>query len=390
MQPIELVKDIYDVGIIDWTMHDFHGFYTPRGVTYNSYLLMDEKIALIDGVKEMYAQEQLANISKVVDPKKIDYIIINHVEPDHSGAMPALRDACPNATFLITKQGQNEAIEHYGANFNFQVVKAGDTIKLGKKSVTFVPIPMLHWPDSMVTYCPEEQILFSSDAFGQHFCSSKRFDDENDVDLMLYEAQKYFANILYPYTKLIGKALATVNSLPLKLIATCHGCIWRSHIKDILAKYASWGKRETKDKILVVYDSMWGGTAAMARAIVRGITASGTRVKLYRYDNTVKAEVLGELLSAKGILIGSPTQNYGMMPTIGGLMTYLKGLKPEGKKAAAFGTFGWSGGAQKDIEEFIGKAGMELVPGFNCKWKPSAEEIAAAEKFGYDFAQACK
>jgi len=390
MKPQELVKNIFDVGIIDWNMHDFHGFSTPRGVTYNSYLIMDEKVCLVDGVKAMYAEEQLANIKKVVDPAKIDAIIINHVEPDHSGSMPALAKACPNATFYISMQGKNESIEHYGDIFKFQVVKAGDTVKLGQRSLTFVPIPMLHWPDSMVTYCPEEQILFSSDSFGQHFCSSKRFDDEVDINVMLYEAQRYFANILFPYAKLIGPALKTVKSLPIKMLATCHGCIWRSHIQDILAKYTEWGQGKQDDKIVVVYDSMWGGTTAMARAIVKGISATGTDVKLYRYTSEMKAVIIGEILTAKAVLIGSPTQNYGMMPTIGAFMTYLKGLKPVGKKAAAFGTYGWCGGAQKDIEEFITKAGMELVPGYNCKWRPSPKEIEAAEQFGFDFATKLK
>lgn len=390
MKPKELVKGIYDVGIIDWTMEDFHGFYTPHGVTYNSYLIMADKICLVDTVKGVYANEFLATIKTVVDPAKIDYIIINHVEPDHSGSMPALAAACPNAKFFISKQGKDEAIQHYGDIFDFEVVKGGDQLSLGNKTLQFIPVPMLHWPDSMITYLPEDGILFSNDSFGQHYCTSKRFDDEVDASILYYEVKKYFANILLPYARLIGKALATVNSLDLKLIAPGHGCIWRSHIKELLAKYDEWGRGVQSDKLIIVYDTMWGGTEAMARAITRGASAAGGTVKLFRYNNINKSDIVAELLTAGGILFGSPTQNSGMMPNMGGLFTYLKGLKPIGKKAAAFGTFGWSGGAQKDMEEFIKNAGMQVEPGYNCKWRPRLDEIAAAEQFGYDFAQKLK
>ncbi|MSS81370.1 MULTISPECIES: FprA family A-type flavoprotein [Acidaminococcus] len=387
MKARTIVNDIYEVGIRDWTLHDFHGFATPRGVTYNSFLIMDEKICLIDGVKAPFAGEQLSNIRTIVDPEKIDYIVVNHVEPDHSGSLPALAQACPNATFLITVQGANELKEHYGDIFKTQIVKKGDTVSLGKRTLAFQPIPMLHWPDSMVTYCPEEQILFSSDAFGQHYCCSKLFDDETEVENMFFEAQKYFANILMPYRKLVPNTVKLVRSLPLKMICSCHGCIWRSHIDDILSRYESWGKGETVDRVLVVFDTMWGGTAAMARAMIKGIEKQGMRVKLYRYESSLKADIVSDLLTAKGILIGSPTQNSGMMPTIGGFLTYLKGLKPTGKKAAAFGTYGWAGGAEKDMEAMIKESGMELLPGYNVKWRPLPAELEAAEQYGYDFAE---
>ena len=387
MKARSIVNDIYEVGIRDWTMRDFHGFATPRGVTYNSFLIMDEKICLIDGVKAMYAEEQLCNIRTIVDPAKIDYIVVNHVEPDHSGSLPALSKACPNATFLITMQGANELKEHYGDIFKMQVVKKGDTVSLGKRTLAFQPIPMLHWPDSMVTYCPEEQILFSSDAFGQHYCCSKMFDDETEVENMFFEAQRYFANILMPYRKLVPNTVKLVRTLPLKMICSCHGDIWRSHIDDILQMYEDWGTGKTMDRILVVFDTMWGGTEAMARAMVRGIEKQGMRVKLYRYHSDLKASIVSDLLTAKGILIGSPTQNSGMMPTIGAFLTYLKGLKPTGKKAAAFGTYGWAGGAAKAKGDQSHDPGMELLPGYNVKWRPLPKELEAAEQYGYDFAE---
>ena len=389
MKAREIANDIFEVGVRDWTLKDFHGFATPRGVTYNSFLLLDEKICLIDGVKARYAGDQLTYISSVVEPSKIDYIVVNHVEPDHSGSLPALAAACPKAVFLCTVQASNELKEHYGNVFDgrLQVVKTGESLSLGKRSLVFHAIPMLHWPDSMVTYCPEEQILFSSDAFGQHYCCTKLFDDETEVADMLFEAQKYFANILMPYAKLVPNAVKFVRSLPLKMICSCHGCIWRTNIDDILTKYEQWGRGEAINRVLVVYDTMWGCTEAMARAMLRGIEKQGMRAKLYRYESSLKADVISDLLTAKGILIGSPTQNSGMMPTIGDLLTYLKGLKPSGKLAAAFGTYGWAGGAEKDMEALIKASGMELLPGYNVKWRPLPEELEKAEKYGFDFAE---
>ena len=387
MKPEEISKDIFDVGIRDWTCSDFHGFATPRGVTYNSFLIMDEKVCLIDGVKAPFAERQLYKISEVVDPQKVDYIVVNHVEPDHSGSLPLLAQKCPNATFLITPQGATELKEHYGDIFNCQIVKKGESISLGKRSLTFVPIPMVHWPDSMVTYCPEEEILFSSDAFGQHYCCSKRFDDETEVENMFYEAQRYYANILTPFRKLIPNAVKAVRGLKLRMICSCHGSIWRSHIEEILKLYEDWSLGKALDRIIIVYDTMWGGTAAMATAIMDGIQAQGMRVKLYRYTSEQKAAIMSDVLTAKAILVGSPTQNCVMMPTMGAFMMYLKGMKLTDKKAAAFGTYGWAGGAEKELEDAITASGMELLPGYTCKWRPLPEEIKAAEKIGYEFAE---
>ncbi len=387
MKPLEIRENIYDVGVRDWDVRDFHGYKTERGVTYNSYLIMDEKITLIDTVKAPFAGELLRNISQVTDPASIDYIVINHVEPDHSGAMPALAAACPNAKFIITMQGKNEAIQHYGDIFDFEVVKDGQTLGIGKRQLTFAAMTMLHWPDNMATYSAYDKILFSNDAFGQHYATSKRFDDEVNQGELFYEAKKYFANILWPYAKLIGKALAKVGGLDIEMIAPSHGVIWRSGVDKITSCYAKWGSGETDGSVIIAYDSMWGGTEQMARAIAGGIAKAGTPVKIYKMSATPNSTVAVEAFSASALLIGSSTLNYGMMPTIGSLLTYLKGLKPEGKKAAAFGTFGWSGGAQKDMEEMLQKAGLELLPGYNCKWRPQEVEIAAAEKYGYDFAK---
>ena len=390
MKPLTIAENIYDVGIIDWTTRDFHGYVTPRGVTYNSYLIVDEKICLIDSVKAPFADEHLKNIAEVIDLADIDYVIVNHVEPDHSGGLPKLAEAAPNAVFFITQQGKNEAIQHYGDIFNFVVVKEGDVLSLGKRELQFLPLPMLHWPDSMATYLKEDQILFSNDAFGQHYCTSQRFDDEVDAAILFFEAQKYFANILYPYAKLVEKAVQKVGSLPVKMIAPSHGVIWRSYIDKIINKYSGWGSGEKSDTLLIVYETMWGGTEAVARAMAAGASHAGIPVKLFRLNSSDNSQIVAEILEAGGILFGSPTLNYGMMPAMGGLLTYLKGLKPGKKQAAAFGTYGWSGGAQKDMEELLVKAGFDMQTGFNCKWKPQSAESNDAEKFGYDFAMRLK
>ena len=359
MMPLEIAPKIYDVGVVDWAVRDFHGYKTERGASYNSYLIMDEKICLIDTVKAMFAEELLAKIERVVDPGKIDYVIVNHVEPDHAGALPALVKAAPNAKFFITAQGKAEAIRHYGDLYDFQVVKDGDKLSLGKRELTFVTLPMLHWPDSMATYCADDGILFSNDAFGQHYAAAKRFDDEVDLGILFYEAKKYFANILWPYAKLIDKALAKAAALDLKMIATAHGIIWRSHIQEIIAKYAAWGKGVSGSSVVIAYDTMWGATEQMARAVLEGVVSAGSDAVLLRMNET----------------------------TMGSLLVYLKGLNPTGKKAAVFGTYGWAGGAQKDMEALLTAAGFELEPGFTCKWNAQPEDLEAARQLGYEFAR---
>ena len=387
MMPMEIAPQIYDVGVTDWTVRDFHGYKTERGASYNSYLIMDEKICLIDTVKACYADELLEKISRVVDPAKIDYVIVNHVEPDHAGALPQVLKAAPNAKFVITMQGKNEALRHYGDDFDFMVVKEGDSIELGSRSLTFVPVPMLHWPDNMVTYCPQDGILFSNDAFGQHYANSKRFDDEVDETVLFYEAKKYFANILWPYARLIGGALKKVGGLDIKMIAPAHGVIWRSKIAQIIERYAAWGNGVNDGSLVIAYETMWGGTEAIARAMVEGAAAAGVKVQLLRMDRTPCSTVAAELFEASGLLVGSPTLNSGMMPAIGAMLIYLKGLQPKGKKAATFGTCGWAGGAQKDMEALLTAAGCDLQQGFNCKWRACGDELEAARQFAYEFAK---
>ncbi len=383
----EIAKNIYDVGVQDWAVRDFHGYQTEKGATYNSYLIMDEKITLIDTVKAPFAEDLLHNISQVTPLENIAYIVINHVEPDHSGAMPALAKACPNAKFIISMAGKNEAIQHYGDIFDFEVVKDGQTLNIGEHNLTFAMMTMLHWPDNMATYCEEEKLLFSNDAFGQHYATSKRFDDLVDQGVLYYEAKKYFANILWPYARLIDKAIAKIAVFDIRIIAPSHGVIWRTNASEIIDLYSKWGRGVCDGSLVIAYDSMWGGTEKIARAIARGAQRAGVEVKVFKMSNTPNSTVSTEVFTCSGLLVGSPTLNSGMLPTIGSLLVYLKGLNPVGKKVATFGTFGWAGGAQKDMEEILLKFNKEVMPPFQCKWTPQAANIEAAEQYGYDFAQ---
>lgn len=383
----EIAKNIYDVGVQDWAVRDFHGYQTEKGATYNSYLIMDEKITLIDTIKAPFAEDLLHNISQVTPLENIAYIVINHVEPDHSGAMPALAKACPNAKFIISMAGKNEAIQHYGDIFDFEVVKDGQTLNIGEHTLTFAMMTMLHWPDNMATYCEEEKLLFSNDAFGQHYATSKRFDDLVDQGALYYEAKKYFANILWPYARLIDKAIAKIAGFDIRIIAPSHGVIWRTNASEIIDLYSKWGRGVCDGSLVIAYDSMWGGTEKIARAIARGAQRAGVEVKVFKMSNTPNSTVSTEVFTCSGLLVGSPTLNSGMLPTIGSLLVYLKGLNPVGKKVATFGTFGWAGGAQKDMEEILLKFNKEVMPPFQCKWTPQAANIEAAEQYGYDFAQ---
>ncbi len=389
MQTRQIAENIYEVGVQDWAVRDFHGYKTERGTTYNAYLIMDEKITLIDTVKAQFAEELQRYISQLTPLESIDNIIINHVEPDHSGAMPALAKACPHAKFYISVHGKNEAIQHYGDIFDFQVVKDGDSINIGKRNLVFAMMTMLHWPDSMATYSVEDKILFSNDAFGEHYATSKRYADEVDQSELFYEAKKYFANIIWPYARLIEKALVKAGGLDIQMIAPSHGVIWRTaeSIGKIVECYSKWGKPICDGSLVIAYESMWGGTEKLARAIARGAQKAGVVVKVYKLSGTPNSTVVADLFTASGLLVGSPTLNSSMVPNMASLLTYLKGLSPVGKKAAAFGTFGWAGGAQKDMEEMLRKFCKEVLPGYQCKWTPQEAELQAAELFGYNFAQ---
>jgi len=342
------------VGYIDWTVRDFHGYETRRGATYNSYLVRDEKIALIDAVKAPYVDTLLRNIGRFTKPDKIDYVVVNHAESDHASGLPGVLVALGNPTVLCTKKcSEILGMHHDTSGWNIQTVSSGDTLSLGKRTLHFLETPMLHWPDSMFTYIPEEKLLFSMDAFGQHLASSGRFDDEVPLQVVMEEAKIYYANIVMPFPRQVKKALDAASGLDIDTIAPSHGVIWRSHIPDILKAYSDWSGGVVQPKVLVIYDTMWDSTGAMARAIAEGASLPGVDVRLIAIRSSNITTIATEILDAATIAFGSATLNQGMMPQAGAVLTYLKGLKPTGKSGFAFGSFGWGKGGPEEVDEIL-------------------------------------
>lgn len=376
MQAIEIKPDIYWVGAIDWSMRSFHGYQTGRGSTYNAYLILDEKITLIDTVKEPFRKEMLARIASIIDPARIDYIVSSHVEPDHSGSIPFLMQYCPQAKIITSLPNGLKGLKAHYSDYPYQGVKAGDSLHIGKRTLQFVPTPMLHWPDSMVTYCPEETLLFSNDAFGQHFASTGRFDDENDVPTVFWEARKYYANILMLYGRQAQTALAALAGLDIRMIATGHGIIWRSHIPEILAAYQKWSTGELEEKAVVVFDSMWHSTETMAVTITEAFAVRGIPAVYYDLKVNHMSDIVVDILTSKYLAVGSPTINNQMMPSVAGFLCYLKGLAPKGRQAFAFGSFGWGGQSIAQIEDELRAAGCEIcLDKLRISNVPSSEQL---------------
>jgi len=392
MPPIKVLENIFWVGVVDWNIRHFHGFAysTHRGTTYNAYLIVDEKTVLIDTVNRLFAEEMIERIREIVDPSKIDYVVANHVEKDHSGTISEILKLAPQATVLGTARCKEGLQKHYFGNWNFQVVKTGDEISLGERSLKFIEAPMLHWPDSMFTYIEKDALLLPNDGFGQHLATSKRFDDEVDERVLMDEAAKYYANILWPFSQLVIRKIEEIlkEGLKISMIAPSHGVIWRGNPTKIIEAYLSWAKGEARRKILVVYDTMWGSTEKMAKAIIEGIRSEGVETLLFRIPISDRGDIFKELLEAKGILIGSSTINNGVLPEVAPFLEEIQGLRPRNKMAATFGSYGWGGGAVKTIEEKLEKAGMEIVaPALTVKWVPDKNEMQKCFDFGKEFAK---
>ena len=336
---------------------------------------------MIDTVKEPFADELIERIREIIDPEQIDYVISNHVEPDHSGALPKVMEVAKNAIVVTSSPSGVKGLTAYYGEYNYLPVKAGDTLSLGERSLTFVATPMLHWPDNMVTYCPEEKILFSNDAFGQHFSSSNHFDDEVDLSEVYHEAKKYYANILMLYGKQALRAMEIVRSLELDMIAPSHGVIWRSHVNEILDLYDKFAGGEVKEKAVIVYDSMWHSTEMMAKHILEGFAKAGVEVKLFDLKVNHISDIVTDVLDAKYIAIGSPTLNNQVMPTVASFIAYLKGLSPENKLGFAFGSYGWNGMGIKIVAQAMVDMKIEMM--FDA-WKevyvPSEESLNQFEQ----------
>ncbi len=387
-KPLELAKGIYWVGVVDWNLRDFHGYETPKGGSYNAYLVVDEKIALIDTVKAPFAGEMLKRISQIVDPAKIDYVISNHVEMDHSSSISTIMEIAPNAKLFASSKGQTGLSEYYKEEgfdkWDLRVVGTGDELSLGKRTLMFIEATMLHWPDSMQTYVKEDRILFSNDAFGQHIATSKRFDDE--VDDVMEDAGIYYANILLPFGSQVLKYVEKLKELEVnpEMIAPAHGVIWRRDVARVIEEYGKWARGDSLAKLLVIYDTMWGSTEKMAMEIVEGARASGVEVRLRHLRKNDWSLTMKELMDSSVVAIGSPTMNNNMFFTISGFLTYMKGLHPKGKKYFLFGSYGWGGGAVKGMEKELESGKFELaMESMQVKFRPYEEDKEACREIGY-------
>ncbi|RLC96842.1 MAG: FprA family A-type flavoprotein [Chloroflexi bacterium] len=384
MGNVRLAEGVYWVGAIDWNIRNFHGYSTRLGTTYNAYLVVDEKIALIDTVKAPFYSEMVSRVTELVPLQDIDYVVSNHVEMDHSGSLPMVMSEAKKAKLItLEKFGDSGLKKTFHTDWPLMPVKEGSEVELGKRRLRFIPTPMLHWPDSMCTYLVEDNILFSMDAFGQHMASSVRFDDEVGLDVVMPEAAKYYTNILMPFGDLILKAADKLSRLDIGMIAPSHGVIWRSHHEAILQAYAAWGRGDSRNKALVVYDTMWGSTEKMALALAQGIANEGPEVRVYNLTRSDQSDIMKEVLDARAVLVGSPTLNNGLFPSVAAFLTYLKGLKPKGKLGAAFGSHGWAGGAVKLAQQELGQAGIEVMDsGLAFKFVPTEEELSQCIDFG--------
>ncbi|MBN1349628.1 FprA family A-type flavoprotein [candidate division KSB1 bacterium] len=371
MLPIKLKSHIYWVGGIDWGLRNFHGYLTQRGSTYNAYLILDEKIALLDTVKYYLFDEMLERVSHVIDPAKIDYIISNHVEMDHSGGIVKLKEIAPKAAIITSPNGEKGLKAHYNKNWEFKVVKTGDTLKIGKRTLHFALTPMVHWPDNMVTYLPGDNILFSNDAFGQHLASSERFDDQYPINIIIEEAKKYYANIVLPYSKQVQKALADVSNFNIEMIAPSHGIIWREHLADIIGHYQKWSANQTDDKALIIYDTMWGSTEKIAVAIGRAFESEDIKITMLNLRHNHISDIMTEILTAKYVCVGSPTLNSNMLPTVAAFLTYLKGLAPQDRIGLAFGSYGWANRSVVQIDEILRGCGFNMLEKISVNYIPT-------------------
>jgi len=377
------------VGKIDWELRSFHGeeYSTHKGSSYNSYLIKDEKTVLMDTVWSPFSKEFIANLKNEIDLNKIDYIIMNHSESDHSGALVDLMKEIPNTPIYCTKSGAKIIKGHYHMDWNFVEVKTGDTLDLGKNKLTFIEAKMLHWPDTMFTYMSGENILFSNDGFGQHYASEFMYNDKVDQSELFQEAIKYYANILTPFSKFVVRKIEEILSfnLPVDMICPSHGIIWRDNPLQIVNKYMEWAKSYKENQITIIYDTMWNSTRRMAETIAEGIKNSNEdiTVKIFNSSKSDKNDIITEVFKSKMVLVGSSTINKGILSSTAAILEMIKGLEFKGKSAAAFGSYGWSGESSKIITEDLSKAGFEIInEGIRELWNPDEDGLSRCRNFG--------
>ena len=387
MQPIEIKKDIFWVGAVDYGSRDFHGYsLSPQGTTYNAYVVKDEKNVLFDTVKAPFTSTTLCRMAHVMDLKKIDYIVINHAELDHAGALPELIAACQPEKIFCSPMGLRSLEAHFDiSGWPIEAKKSGESISIGKRTIHFLETRMLHWPDSMFTYLKEDQILFTSDAFGEHLATSERFDDEVEQGVLMHEATKYYANILNLYSPLVKKLLAKVEEmqLPIRMLAPDHGVVWRGNPGRIIEAYGRWCNQQGNGKALVIYDTMWESTRTMAKAVCEGLHDVGVEYKLIDLQVTHRSDAITDILESSGFVLGSPTLNNGILPRMADFLMYMRGLKPANMVAASFGSYGWSGEAVKMMNEIIKELDVVLChPGVKVQYVPGHEQLGQCVELG--------
>ena len=398
MKAVELKNGIYWVGATDWAVRDFHGYVTPRGTTYNNYLIMDDEITLLDTVKYDFADITIKNIKSVVEPSRIKNIIINHIENDHATSIDRIMELTPNATIYITERGRKGLERFFDlSKWNVKVVKTGDALNIGKRTLLFLETPMLHWPDSMMTYVKEAKLLISQDAFGQHLATAARFDDEFVECASHAELEDsvvdYYANILMPFGQLIKAKISELQKLGLEIdmIAPDHGIIWRKQPERVIQMYQDMADGKASLRVAIIYDTMWHSTERMTAPVMQGIKDEGVDCTVIKLRATPGSVAVKELWKSRGCLIGTPTLNNTIFPSVAGFLTYLRGLRPKNRIAGAFGSYGWGGGAVKEVYEEFKKMGLETVePGMQVVYKPSNEDEGRCYEFGRNFARKVK
>lgn len=398
MKTVEIKPDIFWVGAVDWAVRDFHSYHIANGTTYNNYLILDKHITLLDAVKVDFVDKTISNIKSLCDPSKIENLIVNHIEPDHSSGLSRIVEIAPNATIYITEKGKKGLDRYFDTSgWKFKIVKTGDTLNTGKYNLLFLETPMLHWPDSMMTYVKEAKLLVSQDAFGQHMAAPVRFDDEFEkfysYEVLEEAVVDYYANILMPFGNLIKLKINEIQKLGLEIdmIAPDHGLIWRKYPEKVIKKYLDLAEGKAALKIVVVYDTMWRSTEQMLSPIVDGIIDEGVACKIIKLRATPLSNAITEFWESRGCLIGTPTVNNTIFPSVAEFTTHLRGLRPRNRIAAAFGSYGWAGGAVKEAYEEFKKMGVDTFePGLQLVYKPSAEDAKLCYDFGREFARKAK
>ena len=396
MNHIPIKNNVSWVGKIDWDLLHFHGneYSTHHGSSYNAYLIQEEKTVLIDTVWTPFAKEFVSNLGQIVDLRKIDYIVASHAEPDHCGALPELMRHIPDTPIYCTANSIKTLKGHYHQDWNFRIVKTGDKLSIGEKELVFIEAPMLHWPDTMFTYLTGDAILFSNDAFGQHYATEFMVNDQVNQAELLREAMKYYANILTPFSALVDKKIKEILAMkvPVDLICASHGVIWRDHPLQIVEHYQRWANQYQENQITVIYDTMWGGTRLLADNIAKGLREGDpdVTVKVFNTSNSDKNDVVTEVFRSKALVAGSSTINKGILSSMAGLLEEIRGLGFKNKKAATFGCYGWSGESVALLAESLARAGFQVVPesGYRAMWNPDEVALSGALDFGRKLAEA--